>query len=200
MDRKILTTKHDLWHKNVSNWEFFIRSYLGGTDYKNGYYLHRYILESPEEYDQRIRHTPLDNHCKNVVQIYTSFLWRVPPTRDYGSLDGDPQLESFIADAEIDALEGNFLDESYLKYPVINEDTIVKNEKGETLLVFLKNKIPANICYDAYKVFRIAALQVTSNRSQAAGPLPPELKIGDKVDGMTVGKISGNTNSYQPAK
>ena len=102
MDRKILTTKHDLWHKNVSNWEFFIRSYLGGTDYKNGYYLHRYILESPEEYDQRIRHTPLDNHCKNVVQIYTSFLWRVPPTRDYGTLDGDPQLESFVADADLD--------------------------------------------------------------------------------------------------
>ena len=102
MDRDFLTSKHDLWHKNVNNWEFYIRSYLGGNDYKNGYYLHRYILESPEEYDARIRHTPLDNHCKNVVQIYTSFLWRVPPTRDYGSLDGDPQLESFIADADLD--------------------------------------------------------------------------------------------------
>ena len=102
MDRDFLTSKHDLWHKNVNNWEFYIRSYLGGNDYKNGYYLHRYILESPEEYDARIRHTPLDNHCKNVVQIYTSFLWRVPPTRDYGSLDGDPQLESFIDDADLD--------------------------------------------------------------------------------------------------
>ena len=102
MDRDFLTSKHDLWHKNVNNWEFYIRSYLGGNDYKNGYYLHRYILESPEEYDARIRHTPFDNHCKNVVQIYTSFLWRVPPTRDYGSLDGDPQLESFIDDADLD--------------------------------------------------------------------------------------------------
>ena len=102
MDRDFLKKKHDLWHKNVGNWEFYIRSYLGGNDYKNGYYLHRYILESPEEYDQRVRHTPLDNHCKNVVQIYTSFLWRVPPTRDYGTLDGDPQLESFINDADLD--------------------------------------------------------------------------------------------------
>ncbi len=102
MDRKILTQKHRLWHANIANWEFYIRSYLGGNDYKNGYYLHRYILETPEEYDQRIRHTPLDNHCKNVVQIYTSFLFRVPPTRDYGTLDGDPQLESFIADADLD--------------------------------------------------------------------------------------------------
>ena len=107
MDRKFLTSKHPLWNANIANWEFYIRSYLGGNDYKNGYYLHRYILESPEEYDQRIRHTPVDNHCKNVVQIYTSFLWRVPPTRDYGSLDGDPQLESFINDADLDGRSFN---------------------------------------------------------------------------------------------
>ena len=102
MDSKDLKKKHPLWNANISNWEFYIRSYLGGNDYKNGYYLHRYILETPEEYDQRVRHTPVDNHCKNVVQIYTSFLWRVPPTRDYGSLDGAPQLESFLADADLD--------------------------------------------------------------------------------------------------
>ena len=34
-----------------------VRSYLGKR-YKNGYYLHRYILETPEEYDARVRHTP----------------------------------------------------------------------------------------------------------------------------------------------
>ena len=102
MDSKNLKKKHPLWNANISNWEFYIRSYLGGNDYKNGYYLHRYILETPEEYDQRVRHTPVDNHCKNVVQIYTSFLWRVPPTRDYGSLDGDQQLESFLNDADLD--------------------------------------------------------------------------------------------------
>jgi len=102
MNRETLTQKHHLWHSNISNWEFYIRSYLGGNDYKNGYYLHRYVLESPEEYDQRVRHTPLDNHCKNVVQIYTSFLWRVPPSRDYGDLDNEPQLNSFIQDADLD--------------------------------------------------------------------------------------------------
>jgi len=105
--KEFLKSKHDLWHSNISNWEFYIRSYLGGNDYKNGYYLHRYILETPEEYDQRVRHTPVDNHCKNVVQIYTSFLWRIPPTRDYGDLDGDPQLASFIEDADLDGRNFN---------------------------------------------------------------------------------------------
>ena len=52
-------------------------------------------------------HTPLDNHCKNVVQIYTSFLWRVPPTRDYGSLNDDPLLLSFLKDADLDGRSFN---------------------------------------------------------------------------------------------
>ncbi len=107
MDREFLTSKHDLWHAQIKNWEFYIRSYLGGNDYKNGYYLHRYILETSEEYNARIMHTPVDNHCKNVVQIYTSFLWRVPPTRDYGSLDGDLQLSSLLQDADLDGRSFN---------------------------------------------------------------------------------------------
>ena len=106
-DRDFLTTKHDLYENNIRNWEFYIRSFLGGNDYKNGYNLHRYILETPEEYDQRIRHTPVDNHCRNVVQIYSSFLWRVPPSRDYGKLNGDPQLEAFIEDADLDGRSFN---------------------------------------------------------------------------------------------
>ena len=106
-DRNFLTQKHDLYEDNIQNWEFHIRSFLGGNDYKNGYNLHRYILETPEEYDQRIRHTPVDNHCRNVVQIYSSFLWRVPPSRDYGKLNGDPQLEAFIEDADLDGRNFN---------------------------------------------------------------------------------------------
>ena len=106
-DRDFLTTKHDLYLQNINNWEFYIRSFLGGNDYKNGYNLHRYILETPEEYDQRIRHTPIDNHCRNVVQIYSSFLWRVPPSRNYGKMNGDPQLEAFIDDADLDGRSFN---------------------------------------------------------------------------------------------
>ena len=106
-DRDFLTKKHQLYKDNITNWEFYIRSYLGGNDYRNGYYLHRYILETPEEYELRVRHTPIDNHCRNVIQIYSSFLWRVPPSRDYGSLTGDPQLEAFLTDADLDGRSFN---------------------------------------------------------------------------------------------
>ena len=48
-----------------------------------------------------MNNTPIDNHCKNVVQIYSSFLFRVPPTRNYGTLSGDEQLEHFLKDADL---------------------------------------------------------------------------------------------------
>ena len=51
------------------------------------------------------------------------------------------EAKPVLSNEQIKELHGNFLNESYLKYPIINTDTIVKNEKGEILLVFLKNII-----------------------------------------------------------
>ena len=96
-----------------------------------------------------------------------------------------------LNEQEIKDLHGNFLNESHLTRPIIEEDTIVKNEKGDTVLIFLKNVIPNSICESAYQVLR-KAVTVSNNRGQAAGPLPPELKTGDKIDHLTVGKITKN--------
>jgi len=100
--RDFLVELHPDYDRKMNDWNFHYRSYLGGQDYKNGYFLHRYILETEEEYLKRSEFTPLDNHCRNVVQIYSSFLFRVPPTRNFGSLTGDPQLEQFLMDADFD--------------------------------------------------------------------------------------------------
>jgi len=105
--REFLTSRHKHYQEKFKDWHFHLMSYLGGQDYQEGYQLNRYILETDEEYLKRAENTPIDNHCKNVVQIYTSFLFRVPPTRDYGSLQGDPQLESFINDADLDGRSFN---------------------------------------------------------------------------------------------
>ena len=100
--RDFLVELHPDYDRKMNDWNFHYRSYLGGQDYENGYFLHRYILETEEEYLKRAEFTPLDNHCRNVVQIYSSFLFRVPPTRNFGSLTGDPQLEQFLMDADFD--------------------------------------------------------------------------------------------------
>jgi hypothetical protein len=105
--REFLTEKHKHYEEKFQDWHFHLMSYLGGQDYQNGYQLNRYILETDEEYLKRAENTPIDNHCKNVVQIYSSFLFRVPPTRNYGSMNGDEQLRSFLDDADLDGRSFN---------------------------------------------------------------------------------------------
>lgn len=105
--REFLTTRHKHYQEKISDWAFHYRSYTGGQDYQNGFLLNRYVLETDEEYMKRAENTPIDNHCKNVVQIYSSFLFRVPPTRDYGALDGDPAVGSFTKDADLDGRSFN---------------------------------------------------------------------------------------------
>jgi hypothetical protein len=105
--REFLTEKHKHYEEKFQDWHFHLMSYLGGQDYQNGYQLNRYILETDEEYLKRAENTPIDNHCKNVVQIYSSFLFRVPPTRNYGSMNGDEQLQSFLNDADLDGRSFN---------------------------------------------------------------------------------------------
>jgi hypothetical protein len=105
--RDFLVELHPDYERKMNDWNFHYRSYLGGQDYENGYFLHRYILETEEEYLKRAEFTPLDNHCRNVVQIYSSFLFRVPPTRNFGSLTGDPQLQQFLMDADFDGRQYN---------------------------------------------------------------------------------------------
>ena len=98
---QILDTHKD-YNESIANWEFYIRSYNGGYDYTVGQYLNRYNLELDNEYHQRLYNTPCDNHCRNIIQIYSSFLFRVKPTRQFGELEGEPTLSNFLKDADLD--------------------------------------------------------------------------------------------------
>ena len=104
---RYLQYQHPDYDANEDRWEFYLRSYMGGEDYQNGNYLTKYAIESSEEYARRISLTPIDNHCRNVVHIYSSFLWRTTPTRQYNSLTNNPALDSFVADADLDGQDLN---------------------------------------------------------------------------------------------
>jgi hypothetical protein len=95
---------HKDYKENINLYEYYIRSYNGGYDYTIGQFLNRYNLELDNEYNQRLGNTPCDNHCKNIIQIYSSFLFRVKASRDFGAMADEPSLESFLKDAD---LEGN---------------------------------------------------------------------------------------------
>ena len=107
MNQSSIDDTHPQYDDYINRWTFYARSYMGGQDYKNGNFLTAYVSEDEQEYERRLDLTPMDNHCKNIVHIYSSFLWRVPPTRAFNSLTNDQSLAPFLKDSD---LEGRSFD------------------------------------------------------------------------------------------
>lgn len=97
-----LVSGNELYDTYQPRWRYLLESYLGGETYRDAKHLTRYQLETDGEYTARLRATPLTNHCYSVVSIYKSFLFRQTPIREYGSIDGLPELEDFMKDADMD--------------------------------------------------------------------------------------------------
>jgi hypothetical protein len=94
-----------------NQWRYYLEAYLGGEDWKRGQHLTRYQLETDAEYGARLKSTPYENHAKAVIDVYNSFLFQKVPERDLGSLEGMPEIESLLEDAD---MEGRSLD-SFMK-------------------------------------------------------------------------------------
>ena len=101
MKQRLMNT-HPAWKEYIERWQFLIDSWYGGKEYRDGDYLTNYAMESTEDYESRIDSTPYDNHVKAIVAIYNSFLFRMPPMREMGSLETDPGLEDFMKDCDLD--------------------------------------------------------------------------------------------------
>ena len=137
---EILDTHKD-YEQNYAHWEFYIRSYNGGHDYQVGQYLNRYNLELDNEFHQRLNNTPLDNHCKNIVEIYSSYLFRVKASRDFGELENDPSLERFLKDADLDGNNFNTVMKQAQNYAsiyghvflILDKPNVTTNTRAEEL-------------------------------------------------------------------
>jgi hypothetical protein len=97
-----VTSANTTYNELNDRWQFYLQSYQGGDEYRQGGHLTRYVNETDVEYQARLMSTPLDNHCRSVVSVYTSFLFREEPDREFGSLVADPMLEDFLNDADLD--------------------------------------------------------------------------------------------------
>lgn len=106
-DYTALASTHWLYMRNRDRWQFLYESYAGGDEYRDGGHLTKYVLETGNEYQARLNNTPLDNHCQSVISTYISFLFREEPDRDFGDWEGQPDVEDFLKDCD---LEGRSLD------------------------------------------------------------------------------------------
>jgi hypothetical protein len=100
------------------------------------------------------------------------------------------KLDPILDEEQISNLKGTFFSKNLVKHH-ITEDTKIVNENGDILAVFKKNAVPKEVIDKCRSSFR-KSISKSNNRGQAAGPIPPEFKIGDKIDGLTIGKIKGN--------
>lgn len=87
--------------------QFLLDSFMGGDDFRRAGYLTKYQLESDADYQARLRNTPLDNHCNSIISTYLSFLFRNDIERDFGTWEGQPDVEAFLKDADYEGRSFN---------------------------------------------------------------------------------------------
>ena len=129
-----VTSANTTYNELNDRWQFYLQSYQGGDEYRRAGHLTRYVNETDVEYQARLNSTPLDNHCRSVVSVYTSFLFRECPDRELGNLIVDPMLEDFLKDADLD---GRDLD-SFMK-----EVSIWSNVFGHCFVLVTKPNVGA---------------------------------------------------------
>ena len=127
-----LNQVHPDYSANIERYRFYADSYQGGLAYLNGDYLFPYQLESSTEYNQRLRETPLENHCRRTVDSYSSFIFGSNIEREFGSIENNPNLEAFLADADLDGRSFDaFLSES-LKWASVYGCVFIAVDKPES--------------------------------------------------------------------
>ena len=101
------TSGNTTYSRNQLRWQFLLASFTGGQAYREGAYLQRYALESDTQYAVRLNNTPLDNQVRSLISLYTSFLFRTEPERDFGVLEDNPTIEDIEEDADLDGRNMN---------------------------------------------------------------------------------------------
>jgi hypothetical protein len=99
-DFRALSMTNNEYGRNRDRWNFLYQSYIGGEEYRRGYHLTRYALETDGEYRQRLVTTPLDNHCASVISTYISFLFRECAEREFADWEMFDDVKQFLDDCD----------------------------------------------------------------------------------------------------
>jgi len=102
---KQLSSIHPGYQEYAYRWDYYMRSYMGAEEYRDGAYLRKYIAEDQapgNQYQQRLVDTALQNHVRQIVDAYRSFLFRNPPKRTMGVLVDNPFAMQFLSNADLD--------------------------------------------------------------------------------------------------
>jgi len=95
--KQVLAQRHPLYDEFSADWQFFLDSYLGGTNYtRGGSYLFSHDREDPKRFAARLNRAVFNNYTRKVVDIYKSFIYRQPILRT----SDDEKINLFLSDAD----------------------------------------------------------------------------------------------------
>ena len=102
-------------------------------------------------------------------------------------------LKRVMSDEQGEQLKGQFLDESYIKHPIINEDCDGYDTNGNLLFRFRKNIIPIEILKQGVENFEYS-IELTDGRGITSGSSHKRVRKDGSVSKITVGNkvLSGN--------
>lgn len=91
---QFLEARHPAYETRKPDWEFYLRSYIGGSQYLDGTNLFTHRLEHRTDAARRLARSYYLNHCRNVVDATTDLLFAngfdiLPSPPGYFSTDAD---------------------------------------------------------------------------------------------------------------
>lgn len=101
-------------------------------------------------------------------------------------------LAKLLTDDEVEKLKGHFINESHIKYNIVDTDTDCYTEEGKLLFKFRKNVLSQELCDLAWKNYKDLA-KASRGRGNSAGQIDPNSAYWKK---RTLTKTSGISTKY----
>jgi hypothetical protein len=90
-----LRSQHPDYRAMKENWEFFLRSYEGGSSYVNEDTLFTHARENKQDYTERKKRAHYSNYCQPLTDFVPNFIYASDVERDPKSLK--PAFDNFIS-------------------------------------------------------------------------------------------------------
>ena len=119
MTKKELVQTHKLYDAWLPEWEFYVRSYYGGKNYRDGDYLLKHPFESEPNYKRRKEIAYFYNYCQPITDIFVSHLNKPRHKRDFGALGENILFKKFLLDADYEGTSYKEFMKSVEKYASI---------------------------------------------------------------------------------
>ncbi len=172
-----------VYRAHCAEWVFLGQAFEGGRAWEEACLLYRYLSESVVQLQERLRQTPMENHCRSVVSTYSGFLWRVPPKRSFGRLERCVALNVLNVNADKDGCDLNEFMKSVQQWSSVFGVVWVVMDKPAVAALTKADEIGRDIRPYLRLYFPVNVLDWRFEERIEGGSELVYLKVRERVDG-----------------